>query len=282
MARVLIAGCGYVGASLGELLAEDGHEVFGLRRNPRTLPAAITPIEADLTDINAVKRVPSELDIIFYLVSPSGGEDAQYKHAYLDGLQRLAEGFELTGQTPRRLIFASSTSVYAQDDGGWIDEASAAEPQHFRGRRLLEAEALVRSLWFPSVVVRFGGIYGPRRTRLIDRVRAGQATYRTDPGRYTNRIHREDCAGALRHLMTLEKPEPLYLGVDSDPADERVVLDWLAGVLGSPEPRPAQAGTERREVGSKRCSNERLVGSGYSFRYPSFREGYVDVIQQVV
>jgi nucleoside-diphosphate-sugar epimerase len=216
-------------------------------------------------------------------VSPSGREEAQYKRAYCDGLESLLRGLRVVGQTPRRLLFASSTAVYAQAGGEWINEDSPTEPEHFRGRRLLEGEALAQRAPSRSIVVRFGGIYGPRRTGLIDRVRTGQATYRDDPPHYSNRIHRDDCAGALRHLMQIEDPAPLYLGVDGEPADEKTVSFWLAGAIGSPKPRRVEKRERGADApGSKRCRNRRLVQSGYTFRYPSFREGYRAVLQQII
>jgi hypothetical protein len=87
--------------------------------------------------------------------------------------------------------------------------------------------------------------------------------------------------GALHHLIRHEAPEPLYLGVDHEPADEATVQLWLAGVLGAPAPRPADAALakSKRARGSKRCSNAKLVASGYRFRYPTFREGYAALIE---
>lgn len=279
MARVLIAGCGYVGSALGERLVGDSHEVWGLRRNPRSLPPGIQPIEADLAGPNGCAEIPPDLDWIFFLVSPSGSEDALYRRAYVENLRSLLTALDRQRQPPHRLLFASSTVVYAQRDGDWLDESSPTVPEHFNGKRLLEAERLALTARVPAVVVRFGGIYGPRRTGLIDRVRAGQAVFRVDPPQFTNRIHRDDCVGVLRHLIELDKPLPVYLGVDCEPADQRTVLNWLAGVLGSPAPRPAVADEVVSERGNKRCRNDRLIESGYTFCYPTFREGYRAVLE---
>ena len=119
--------------------------------------------------------------------------------------------------------------------------------------------------------MRFAGIYGPGRTRLVERVRAG------DPcsAAYTNRIHRDDCAGVLRHLLRLERPLPLYLAADREPATQCAVMTWMAERLGLPAPSIADAGDGSL---GKRCRNARLVSSGYEFEYPSFREGYDAVI----
>lgn len=282
MARVLIAGCGYVGEALGKRLLADDHEVWGLRRNPRSLPAGIETITADLAQPEDLADLPGGIDVVFYLVSPNGSEDALYRRAYVDGLRGLTGALHRDGQRPR-LLFASSTAVYRQHDGTWVDESSETAPDHWSGKRLLEGEQIARQALPPATVVRFGGIYGPRRTQLVDRVRSGRAGYRVGPPQYTNRIHRDDCAGALRHLMNLENPDSIYLAVDNEPAEERAVLLWLAGVMGSPEPREEEkAEVSERPRGNKRCRNARLVQSGYTFRYPTYREGYSAVLEGMV
>ena len=285
MHRCLIAGCGYVGAALGELLAAQGHTVFGLRRNALRLPAGVESVEADLAVPASLERLPAGLDYVFYLVSPGGAEDALYRSAYVDGQRNLYETLARQGQRPRRLLFASSTAVYGQHDGEWIDESSPTEPADFRGKRLLEAEQLLARAPFPGVAVRFGGIYGPRRSSLVAEVRGGRAAIRPGPPHYTNRIHRDDCAGVLHHLMQLERPEPVYLGVDCEPADEAAVLRWLAGALGAAAPRTAAVGEKHgreRRGGSKRCRNQRLLASGYRFRHPTFREGFRAILSEQV
>jgi nucleoside-diphosphate-sugar epimerase len=277
LGRVLIAGCGYVGSALAEVLAADGHEVFGLRRRVDALPRRVVPIEADLSSASTLQGLPGQLDFVFYLAGPSGREDAFYRSAYVDGLRNLLAALDAGRQSPRRILFASSTAVYAQHKGEWVDEDSPTEPRHFSGKRLLEAEGLLQGGGFAATIVRFGGIYGPRRARLVERVRTASALYPPGRPQYTNRIHRDDCVGALRHLMGLETPAKLYLGVDCEPADEASVLRWLAGALGAPPPRAASR-NEPRPRGNKRCRNARLLATGYAFRYPSFREGYTALL----
>jgi nucleoside-diphosphate-sugar epimerase len=283
MARVLIAGCGYVGAALGARLDRDSHAVFGLRRRAGALPWGVRPIEADLAIPSTLRDLPPRLDFVFFMAAPAGRDDALYRALYVEGLRHLIDALAEQKREPRRIFFTSSTAVYGQKDGEWVDESSPAEPTSFAGRRLLEAEALLRAGPFPATVVRFGGIYGPRRTGLVERVRTGRVVYAEGAPRYTNRIHRDDCAGVLRHLMELREPEPLYLGVDCEPASEEVVTRWLAGVLGAPEPRPGapDVSLDPERAGSKRCRNERLLASGYEFQYPTFREGYAAVLAEL-
>lgn len=278
MARVLIAGCGYVGAALAKSLLLDAHDVWGLRRHTASLPMGVRPVAADLAVAGSLAELPPYLDFVVYMASPGGSDDLLYRTAYAVGLRNLLEALEAQAQHPRRVLFVSSTSVYAQQDGEWVDESSPTQPVHFSGRRVLEAEGALREAAFPGTVLRLGGIYGPGRTRLVERVREGRAVFRKPPV-YTNRIHRDDAAGALRHLMQLASPESLYLGVDCEPADERTVQSWLAGVLGAPPPRPAASDRDGRPRSNKRCRNDRLRGSGYRFRYPSFREGYRAVLE---
>jgi nucleoside-diphosphate-sugar epimerase len=274
--RVLIAGCGYVGSALAQRLAADGAQVFGLARRPVGLPPGVEPLAADLGDPATLEALPEGLELVFYAASSDARDPAAYERAYVLGVSNLLARLA-SYQTPRRFFLVSSTSVYGQHQGEWVDEESPTTPARFTGRALLEGERLVLEAPFPTTVVRFGGIYGPGRTSLVDRVRAGQARWR--PDHYTNRIHRDDCAGALRHLAGLDAPAQLYLGVDDEPALERDVLFWLADRLGS-ESLPVAGPREgtRAGPGSKRCSNARLRAVGYRFRYPSFRQGYGDLL----
>ena len=281
MTKLLIAGCGYVGSALARVRVERGDDVFGLRRNPVDLPPGVMPIAADLAVPRSLAELPAGLDVVVYAASPGGRDDAFYRTTYVEGMRNLLAALQQQGQRPRRIIFVSSTAVYGQTRGEWVDESSPTEPDHFSGRRLLEAEALLRGSGFPGLVLRLGGIYGPRRTRLVDEVRQGRAAIGRGGPRYTNRIHRDDCVGALDHLIELAEPAQCYLGVDSDPEDEAVVLRWLAGVLGISAPRAVGADQRRAaRRGNKRCRNALLLASGYAFRYPSYREGYAALLAE--
>ncbi|MDX1619966.1 MAG: SDR family oxidoreductase [Nitriliruptorales bacterium] len=269
--RVLIAGCGYVGTALGLELALDGHEVFGLRRDPSGLPSQIEPVAANLlagTDLR--EALPTGIEAVVITASADSRDPAAYRRAYVDAPANLLRLLEGRGDPVRRVLFTSSTAVYGQRDDEWVDEDSDTAPSSETGRILVEAEERFHDAPFTTVVTRLGGIYGPGRTRLLEQVRRGEATC-PEETTYTNRIHREDCAGALAHLLTLNEPADVYCVVDRDPAERCVVLRWLAEQLGAPEPA-VSPGTRRR--GSKRVRSDRLISSGYALRFPSFREGY--------
>jgi nucleoside-diphosphate-sugar epimerase len=186
----------------------------------------------------------------------------------------------------RRVLFVSSTAVYGDAGGGWVDESTTPEPGGFSGRIIREAEDLLQKRLLGTgitpVVLRLGGIYGPGRTRLIDQVRSGSAVVPAEP-RYTNRIHRDDAAAAIVHLSTMaDEPAPVYLGVDNDPAELGEVQRFLAAELGLPGPASdvpggspdGSGGGEPSRGGNKRCSNALLRSTGFEFAYPTFREGY--------
>lgn len=276
MERVLIAGCGYVGTALAERLAGEGRDVLALRRSAVTIPG-VTALRADLLDVDSLRALPSGITHVVYTASADATDDRSYRSAYVDGLRYLLAA--LHGQAVRRVLYASSTGVYAQQDGEWVDETSAAEPIHFTGTRLLEGEGLLRRSPFPSVAVRFAGIYGPGRTRMIDAVRDGTAAIPAGPPIYSNRIHRDDCVGVLLHFLERDEAEPLYCAVDHEPTDAGEVYRWIAARLGVAPPRVDE--TPRGRYGrtaNKRVRAARLLASGYRFRYPTFREGYGELI----
>jgi nucleoside-diphosphate-sugar epimerase len=280
MTSVLIAGCGYAGTALGLRLAAEGFTVYGLRRDATALPAPLRPFSADLRDPGSLAGLPTDVEVVVYAAAPDGADDASYREAYVDGPRHLIDALRRRGAVPRRFLLTSSTGVYAQAHGEWVDERSPAEPTHHSGRRILQGEEIVLGGPWPATVVRFGGIYGPGRSGLLERLRRGVASCRPGPPVYTNRIHRDDCAGALRHLLHLDSPRSVYLAVDHEPSEQCSTLRWLAAEIAAPPPRTGEAGEGRPLRSNKRCRNDRLVASGYEFRYPSFRDGYRAVLRE--
>jgi nucleoside-diphosphate-sugar epimerase len=244
------------------------------------------PVAADLADPDSLARGfaalgDARLDVLVYAAAADRGDDAAYRAAYVDGLRNAIAALARRAEAPRRVFFTSSTAVYAQRSGEWVDETSPTEPTQFRGMRMLEAERELLASGMPATVLRLGGIYGPGRTRLVERVRSGRAWIHPGPPRYTNRIHRDDAVGALCHLAALalagEPLAPIYLAVDDEPADEAVVLRWLADRLGVSLPPPPPGQGEGSEP-NRRCRNARLRAAGYRFRHPTFREGYAALL----
>jgi nucleoside-diphosphate-sugar epimerase len=276
---ILLAGCGDLGTEAGLRFAAAGYAVVGWRRSPDKLPAAIEGVAADLAGTD-LPPIPADTTAVVVAVAADSPTEAAYRAAYVDGLAHVLDALERDGVTPRRVLFVSSTAVYGDAAGGWVDESTTAAPGGFSGRVLREAEELLlsrlRGTGSAPVVLRLGGIYGPGRTRLIDQVRNGTAVIPDEP-RFTNRIHRDDAAAAIVHLASMTvNPAPVYVGVDDDPAELGDVLRFLAGEMGYPEPPAGPAGEARG--GNKRCSSALLRSTGFKFAYPTFREGYRAVL----
>lgn len=276
MTRALVVGCGYVGGVLATLLRDEGLQVWGLRRRPDRSETTIQWLAADVGDAKGVSEALAplcdgeSLDV-HYLVSAGGFDDEAYRTAYVRGLANVLSA--LAGAAVRRVVFAGSTAVYGQADGEWVDEDSLTEPNGFSGRRLLEGEALLADAPMTTVAVRFGGIYGPGRTRLIDRIADGQAIATADRPQFRSRMHRDDCARTMRHLANVASPDACYVAVDDEPTDQRDVQAWLCEQLGVSQSALTPV-TSSARGGNKRCRNARLRGTGLELGFPTYREGY--------
>lgn len=271
--KVLIVGCGDLGTEAALRFTREGHEVFGLRRSPQKLPAAITPIAATLP--NLPDDLPTVDTLVFTIAADERSVEA-YRRAYIDAPTAVLDHYEAAGTAPKRVQFVSSTAVYGVDDGSDVTEDTPAEANTDTGRVLREAEVALHARRPDALSLRLAGVYGPGRTFLIDQVRDGRARI-PDRAVFTNRIHRDDAAEALVYLATrTTPPPPVLLGVDHESAPRGDVFRFLADELGLPHPPVGAAGPSRG--GNKRCRNDRLLATGFSFTYPSFREGYRAVL----
>ncbi len=277
----LILGCGDIGTTLGLELKAAGQKVIGVRRDADKLAGSgLKGVSADLGDAAALAELP-DADVLVYVVSADRFEEEAYRAAYPDGLKAVLAEFSARKRPPKHVFFVSSTSVYAQQGGETVDETSPTEPTGFPGALMREAEQALIEHQLPGTVVRFSGIYGPGRDRLIRQVGEGRIAAAT-PAMYSNRIHRDDCAGVLAHLIGLalagESLHELYLASDCEPAPLHEVMTWLAKQLKVEATETIQSPLRRRA--SKRCDNARLLASGYRFRFPTFREGYAQVLRE--
>jgi nucleoside-diphosphate-sugar epimerase len=215
------------------------------------------------------------VDALVYAAAADGRTRESYETAYVRGLENVL--LALDGSALLRGVLTSSTAVYSQEDGSTVDEESPTEPTGFSGELLLESERLFRERWAHAAwSCGWRASTAPAAPAWCARWPTGSAA--APEPRFTNRIHLADCAGALAHLLSLEAPEPVYLGVDHDPAELGDVMAFIAARIGVPwPPAPAPAPrhqheparvTRRAEGNNKRCSNARLVGSGLPLRGP--------------
>jgi len=268
---VVIAGCGFLGEAAAFLFSESGSRVLGLCAT-ETTEARLKgkPFEVRAANITgSLAGIPQEWkqpDLLVHCASSGRGGADEYRAIYRDGLSNLLEFF-----TPRRVIFTSSTSVYAQESGEWVDERSPTEPARETGRILLEAEAL--ALAAGGVVARLAGLYGPGRSLYLRKFLEGSAVLEEDGARWTNQIHRDDAARALISLAASAVPPDLFNVCDDSPATQRDLYGWIAGFLDRPLPPEGPRDPDRkRGWTSKRVSNAKMRSIGWSPRFASYAD----------
>lgn len=272
--RVLIAGCGDLGERVARRLLARGEAVWALRRHPPAqTDGGITWIAADLTNPASLGVLPAGLTQLVYTPTPDARDQAAYRAVFLDGLAHLLAAPAMAGV--ERALFVSSSAVYGDHDGGEVTEATPPAPAGFNGEVLVQAERLLAERARGALVLRLAGLYGPGRLQLIQRLRRGEVTAPRRHPVWGNRIHVDDAAAAIAHLLALGEPAPLYLGVDDTPLPLHVLYDALAEMAGAPSP---VEGGPPRGIGSKRLSNARLRATGWAPVWPDARVGYAALL----
>ena len=289
----VVLGCGYVGLELGRQLTAAGERVVGVRRSESGLDAiesaGFEGVRADLTEPADLAAVPDAETVVF-AASSGGRGPAAAREVYVEGQRTALDHFAARDEPPDRYLYTSSTGVYGDHGGDWVDEETPLDPATEKTAVLAEAERVAvegaADRGIDGTVARLAGIYGPDRDRL-SRYVEGPVTEG-----YLNMVHRDDIAGAIAHLLRedLARGE-VVLVVDDEPVSKWEFADWLAAECGVDEP-PKRTKDERLEAGdlseaarrriltSKRCRNDKLRGLGYEFEYPTFREGYRERIEQ--
>lgn len=275
---LLLLGCGQLGSALGQHYLKRGWRVIGARRRIEALPANVETLAMDFTEAASLSALGGiEADYVVVTLTPGERSEAAYRSVFETGLAALLAA--LNTRALKRLLFTSSTSVYHQNDGAWVNEQSPVEPSTYSGRAVLAGEQLLRDSGLPVSLIRFGGIYGGSSLRLAERVHAGHCAP-PEPVHYSNRIHRDDCVRVLQHLIDrCEAGDTLadcYLAVDNAPAPIAEVHQWLAAQL---DVSYRCDSGYRHMAGSKRGNNQRLRDSGFVFRYPDYRSGYTAVLK---
>ena len=290
--RILVAGYGKLGQRVARQLATK-HQVTALKRSPQAPDQDVHLCFADVTQPEKLNQclaqnLPEGVDYLIYCLSPSERSEQGYRAAYVTGLKNVLAALPNSARL-KHLIFVSSTSVFHHSEHEWVDEQTPCQPSSFAGKVLLEAEQFLQQQAVTTSVVRFSGIYGGERSRLIEQVRQALlsgSSLAVAEG-FSNRIHEDDCVGFLCHLMDLldqgKRLETLYLATDSKPVAlaevYQFISEQLQAGLATEEQRPLQLehntqANKQRRAGSKRCCNALLLNSGYALKYPSYREGY--------
>lgn len=268
----LILGCGYLGRRVAALWRAQDRRVFAVSRNAIHLPANVEPIVADILHPESLRGLPA-VETVLYAVGFDRSSGASMRAVYVDGLANVLDHLP----QPKRFIYVSSSSVYGQTDGGWVDETAATEPAEESGRIVLAAEEVLRAKLPGAIVLRFAGIYGPGR--LLRR----QSIEKAEPivaaaDKWLNLIHVDDGARAVLAAEHHGEPGRVYNVCDDHPVRRRYFYQTLARMLGAPEPRftpaPPDQPTPPHEKSHRRLNNRRMKEELHvDLRYPDYERG---------
>ncbi|MEY2506725.1 MAG: shikimate kinase / 3-dehydroquinate synthase [Verrucomicrobiota bacterium] len=265
MARIVIAGCGYVGEAAADRFHDAEWEVEGWTATAESAARLSgKPFTVRAVDVTAAV-VPGSFDVVIYCVSSRGGDEHEYRQLYFEGAKNLLRSFP-----DATLLFTSSTSVYAQIDGSRVDETSPAEPRQAKGRILRETEDLV--LAAGGIVARLGGIHGPGRSFFLTRFLEGAISDEDD--RLINQVHRDDVVSALQFLVDRrnEFRRQVFNVVGDEPITAREAVTWLSARVGKgPSATGGAVRAGKRGRTNKRVSNGKLRALGWAPRYPTFQ-----------
>lgn len=274
----LIVGCGDIGLRIARRLRARGETVTGLLRRAEAgavlAAEGITPLLASLDEPPATPL--AAFDAVYWCAPPPAEGET-------DG--RLRRWLPALPPPPQGLLYLSTSAVYGDCQGRWIDEAEPLKPGSARGRRRLDAELALRA-WsartaVKTVVLRVPGIYGPGRLP-VERLRRGDPVLHESESPYTNRVHAEDLAEAA--VLALERGEPgaAYNVSDGAPTSMSDYLRRCAALLGLPEPASVSLAEARQRFSpmllsfleeSKRLRAARLRALGWAPRYPDLASG---------
>jgi nucleoside-diphosphate-sugar epimerase len=279
----LIVGCGYLGNRVGARLRDRGERVYGtVRSRSRAEEIAghgIEPVIADVLDPDSLRRLPAT-ERVFYCVGFDRSAGTAMRIVYIDGLQNVLDSLP---RSVTRFVYASSSGVYGQTDGEWVDENSPTHPQHESGKVCLEAEHRVRA-WAESrassvsvSILRYAGLYGPDRVvrrSILERAEPIPG----DPAKFLNLIHIDDAALAGVAALEATNLEAIYLIGDDRPVTRREYYSLMATLVNAPEPRFDPPGPEspesRRDATNKRVANHRMKrGLGLNLIHPDITTG---------
>jgi nucleoside-diphosphate-sugar epimerase len=271
--RRLIIGCGYLGRRVARHWTAQGGTVFALTRSPDHAEEfrhwGLTPMVGDITNAASLAGLP-QVDTILFAVGLDRGTGQSQRDVFVGGLDNVLN--QIQGPL-RRLIYISSTSVYGQNLGEWVDESSECRPESPNGQVCLDAERLLQQKVPQANILRLAGIYGPGRVvARIEALRAGQ-TPEGNPNAWLNLIHVDDAVAAVLACERRGAPGETYLVCDDHPCRRREYYSLLAAMVGAAAPFGLSEESPSANL-NKRCCNRRLRDElQVALRYPRFNVG---------
>lgn len=286
----LFIGFGDIARRCAEKLSARGEEVIGIARSRKDVPDGVTLLLGDIREAETIEQLrPQRWENVLVTLTPDGRTPEDYRATYFDAARALCALWQTAAAPPKRIVFISSTRVYGQSADEWVDEASDTSQADAQGQAICEAENVLLSSGLPITVLRLSGIYGPGRDFLIRQVREG----RMGDDHFTNRVHIDDVCAVIDWLfceLPADQGLGLLLASDSSPVRSRQIREWLAVKLGLAPNKTFEASEAleitgkmphnqtARRAGSKRCDNRKLLALGYVFKYPTYVEGYHQVL----
>lgn len=273
--HLLILGCGDIGTRVGLSMKEAGWRVSAARRDTGKLSEDFDRYQLDLTDPDSMAALPvREVDYILITPTPPSYDPEGYHRGFTEAATLLAAQPWLSAC--RRVIWVSSTRVYREAAGGWVDEHSPLNVSEPQARAMVAAEAVIRRAR-TTTVIRPAGVYGDPHGMLIRRVLSGQGG--AAGSAFGNRIHREDLARLITHCLHLDEQgqavPPTLVAADEDTTPTHEVERWLAQKLGVTLSEAPQQAISRA---NRQCRSALLKEIGFTLTYPSWREGYAAAI----
>lgn len=279
--RRLIVGCGYLGLRVAKKWVDAGDAVYALTRSPvragHFRELGMQPLVGDVANSRTLPALP-EVDTLVWSVGFDRRGGQEIGSVYVDGLRHLLHRLP---PSVGRVIYISSTGVYGQVDGSWVDELTACRPVRAGGRACLAAEQLLKqSSWAGrSVILRLAGIYGPGRLPRLQQMRAGNPL-KADAGGWLNVIHVDDAATIVGLVAERALALPrVYTVADGHPVIRREFYSEVARIWRTPPavfcPASEAQQREDRHGGShKRVSTARLQQElAPQLRFPTYRDG---------
>jgi nucleoside-diphosphate-sugar epimerase len=280
----LVIGCGFLGLPLALRWQNQGDSVFATTRNEqRSLEFSdigLHPLILDTTDPVSLEQLQQQsFDTVVVAVGMDRSRYDSVHHVYVGGLENVLKNLsEDIGQ----LIYVSSTGVYGDFGGEWVDESSPTDPQRDGGKACLEAEQLLQSSRFSdrATVLRMSGLYGNERVPTKSAVESKQWNKLSATG-YLNLIHVDDAVSAVCIAADQNLVGETFLVSDSNPTLRREYYQFLADKfeLGPIPWADVAPDPNSRGSSSKRISNRKfLEQTGLELKHPDFRSGLSDTI----
>ncbi len=283
--RLVVLGCGYVGAAVAREALARGLRVTALTRNEakavQLRAGGIETVVADLAGAAWHERVAGGADYVLNCVSSGGGGIAGYERSYLEGMASVLAWLRSRGAAGR-VVYTSSTSVYPQGGGGVLDETAEVDRAGERAGVLVATEEKLlaaNEAAAERVVLRLAGIYGPGRHHLLDQVRAGEVAGRGDF--HLNVIYRGDICAAIWAAFGAPNAGGIFNVADDGAATKSEIVAWLAARIGVAMPRftGEPAGGRRAVTPDRIIGNGKLkTALGWRACCPTFREGYEKIL----